>query len=147
MSKKFNNKIYIHNSVNKNMKRGQVTHFIIAGLIIIIAIVLVLFARSEYLKNLYEEQRTKLVGLPADIKPIEDYVQECIDLSAPIAKDVIALQGGYAYPNESIDIAIANVAYWYDKKDISPSINIIENQMSIYFKDLVENCIKGFNDT
>src|SRR3989344_9340452 len=100
------------------MKRGQVTYFIIAGLIVLIAVILIFSARLSLLKDVYEEQTAKLLGVPADIKPVEDYVQECLNDVSKTGVDFVLLQGGYYAPKEYIPLDIFKVAYWYDNKDI-----------------------------
>src|SRR3989338_11291846 len=127
------------------MKRGQVTQFIIAGLIILIAVIFIILARLDYVKDLFEQQKTKFVGVPFDIKPVEEYVQSCLNEVAPLSKSAVLIQGGYYEPNNYIEIDIANVALWYDKgKDVSPSLKFIESEIGKVVDVLINSCIKEF---
>ena len=127
------------------MKRGQVTQFIIAGLIILIAIIFIMSARLDYVKDLFEQQKTKFVGVSSDIKPVEEYVQSCLNEIAPLSNSAVLIQGGYYEPNNYIGIDIANVALWYDKgKDVSPSLKFIESEIGKVVDVLINSCIKEF---
>ena len=133
------------------MKRGQVTYFIIASIIILIAIVMILFARSEFSKNLYEEQRIKLVGVPADIKPVEEYVQNCLDEIEDDAITLVMLQGGYLYPNldpgKYKEYTSIDIAHWYyGEEDLSPDINDIENNLAYYADEILPTCIDSISE-
>jgi len=46
------------------MKRGQVTYFIIASIIILIAVIMILFARSEFLKAQGKEELKEIPLIP-----------------------------------------------------------------------------------
>jgi len=127
------------------MKRGQVTQFIIAGLVILIAIIFIMSARLDYVKDLFEQQKTKFVGVSSDIKPVEEYVQSCLNEIAPLSNSAVLIQGGYYEPNNYIGIDIANVALWYDKgKDVSPSLKFIESEIGKIVDTLLNSCIKKF---
>jgi len=127
------------------MKRGQVTYFIIAGLIVLIAVILIFSARLSLLKDVYEEQTAKLLGVPADIKPVEDYVQECLNDVSKTGVDFVLLQGGYYAPKEYIPLDITDVAVWYDKgSDLSPSLETIGKEVSIIDNKLLKSCINNF---
>ncbi len=126
------------------MKRGQVTYFIIAGLIVLIAVIMIFSARLSFLKDIYEGQTAKLIGVPADIKPVEDYVQGCLNDVSKTGIDFVLLQGGYYAPKEYIRLDITDVGMWYNKgKDISPSLETIGNEASIIDNKLLTSCIKN----
>lgn len=129
------------------MKRGQVTYFIIAGLIILIAIIMVLATRLDILKNFYEEQRTKLVGAPAQIKPVESYIQECLDSVLEPSIDLILIQGGYYEPKNYVELDLFRVTYWFNGGDISPSLKIVENEITKGINPLFQNCINEFDSS
>lgn len=128
------------------MKRGQVTYFIIAGLIILIAVIMILSARFDLIKNFYEEQRTKLVGVPAEIAPVENYIQECLDEVSNTGVKFVLLQGGYYDPINNVDLDSFKVAYWIDGKAISPPLKIIQNEISKFIDSSINECILAFPD-
>ena len=128
------------------MKRGQVTYFIIAGLIVLLAVILIFSARLSFLKDVYEEQTNKLIGVPADIKPVEDYIQGCLNDVSKTGVDFVLLQGGYYGPNNSVELDLFKVAYWYDGKDVSPSLETVQNEISKFIDENIVSCIINFPD-
>ena len=76
-------------------KRGQVTAFVILGIIIVAAVVLIGFLRAKvYLGPVTVE------GLSNEAEPIKKHVEKCMsDISDELIKK-IALQGGYLEPGE-----------------------------------------------
>ncbi len=129
------------------MKRGQVTYFIIAGLIVLIAVIMIFSARFDFLKSLYEEQTTKLIGVPSDIKPVEDYLQDCLDDVSKTGVNFVLMQGGYYDPDNSIELDLFKIAYWYDNKDISPSFETVQNEISKFINANLNECILTFPDS
>ena len=128
------------------MKRGQVTYFIIAGLIVLLAVILIFSARLSFLKDVYEGQRTKLLGVPADIKPVGDYVQGCLDQTANDAIVFVMLQGGYVEPSLNPGVFIGynsvDIPYWYyNNEDTSSNITDIEYSISSYAENVFPTCI------
>ena len=133
------------------MKRGQVTQFIIAGLIILIAVIFIISARLDYVKDLFEQQKTKLSGVPDDIKPIENYLQNCFGEMGDDAITLVMLQGGYLYPNldpgQYKEYTSIDIAYWYyGEEDLSPDINDIENNLAYYADEILPTCIDSISE-
>lgn len=128
------------------MKRGQVTQFIIAGLIILIAVVLVLFSQSEYIKDFFDVQRSKLVGFSSKIAPVNEHIKWCMNDVAEVGAKFVLLQGGHYEPKDYIDIETFKVAYWFDAEDISPSLEIIEKEISNFVDGNLDECVLTFPD-
>lgn len=74
-------------------KKGQVTAFIIAGIVLIIIIILVYFARSELGVG-----RPKQEYLDIQLKSIQEEVNKCIDEKIPQGLKLFGLQGGTLKP-------------------------------------------------
>jgi len=128
------------------MKRGQVTQFIIAGLIILIAIIFVMIARFDYLKDLFEEQKAKFVGVPSDIEPVKEYIKNCLNEVSPMAETLVLVQGGYYEPSNYIVLDITDVALWYNNGvDVSPSLSFIGSEMAKAVDFLLPLCINEFD--
>jgi len=126
------------------MKRGQVTVYIIVGLIAFIAIGLTLYVNQEYVKSLFEQQAAKLTGIPQQIQPIDQYMESCTKEISSISLDAVLMQGGYADPDEYVEIGIVRVPYWYDNKDKSPNLKFIETQMKEYISLALPACIDEY---
>ena len=76
-------------------KRGQVTTFIIIGLILIILIIGTYAVYHFYLKSEFEKQLTLHSEIPRRIQPISEHMDKCVDSLTKEAIDIISLQGGY----------------------------------------------------
>lgn len=77
------------------MKKGQVTIFIILGIIILAAVVLVMFLKSQFYFGPATQER-----LQQEFPSIKIHVEKCIkDISEPILRK-IGLQGGVLNPPE-----------------------------------------------
>ena len=127
------------------MKRGQVTEFIIAGLIILIAGIFIVIAKFGYVQDVLEQQKDKFVGVPSDIKPVRTYIGGCLAEVSKTAKEIVLLQGGYYDPKKYIAIDISNVALWYEEgKDISPTLKTIENEIANTTDKLLPLCIEEY---
>lgn len=114
-------------------KKGQLTLFVIIALILIIAIII-----TFYIKPL-KENPNKI----AEIRPIESFVQGCIEKTAKNALYLIGQQGGYIEPTQlSTDY---NVAYFfYDDRNTMPTKEQIENEISKYINSELPFCTNNF---
>ncbi|MDD5086638.1 MAG: hypothetical protein PHV16_02705 [Candidatus Nanoarchaeia archaeon] len=124
-------------------KRGQVSIFIIIGVVLILAISLFFLIRRN-------SSGFGFVGSP-DTRPIEHYIDLCIKSSASDALYLAGVQGGYTKtPNIYFESGYARTAYWYNKgEDISPSVGKIEQELSLYVDDTLPECmesLKVFSD-
>lgn len=70
-------------------KRGQVTIFIIAGIIIVASVLLLLYLRGQIFVVVTPE------NLPDQLIPIRDHITNCLKDIAPDYIERIGLQGGY----------------------------------------------------
>ena len=120
-------------------KRGQITAFIIVGVIILLFASFFLYYRNFVIPE------PELV--PEDMKPIKNYIEFCLN---DIGKDgVIRMgsQGGYielpASPSlELIRGSPIKIPYWY-KNGLSfvPSVELMEEQLSKYIEDHINDCV------
>jgi len=132
------------------MKKAQVTAFIIIGLIVLISVILFIYFKSVLL--------TSPEPITDEIKPINLYIEECIQDSAKSAITLIGAQGGFIKIPYNIDynqakyinpdkIGIVKLPYWYYKGNRhSPSVFSVERDISLYITESVKNCIDDFSD-
>ena len=128
------------------MKKGQVTTYIILGIVIIIAFSFVFFARSEFLKSLLSTTSEKAAVVPPKFTPVYNYVSDCVKEVSNIGLDYVLLQGGYYKPEDTINLQAFGIAYWYKKKDVSPSLNIIGDELAKFVDDNLKSCVFNFNN-
>jgi len=121
-------------------KRGQITVFIIFGLIFLIFFLIILFTKS------YSIEKIGVVS-SSEINPIKNYVDLCTKSSASDALYLLGVQGGYtAPPKLYFQSAYAKIAYWYYKgEDTSPTIEEMEQELSSYVNNALPECIESLN--
>ncbi|MBU0457740.1 MAG: hypothetical protein ABH824_05330 [Nanoarchaeota archaeon] len=81
-------------------KKGQITVFIILGLIMLLSLVLILFIRSETIK-IRGEVPESVITHEIATDPIKSYLENCVE---DISKEAIyqaSFYGGYLYPSGS----------------------------------------------
>jgi hypothetical protein len=133
-------------------KKGQVTIFIILGIILLLAVTLILVLRSEILPK--EEV------FATDKGKIEHFMTSCIERLGEEALFRLGVQGGYV----NVPSNIANdgnlhlrtspfqvVPYWAygENKDIPP-LEIIEREINIYIEKNLRDCLfqtENFQET
>lgn len=100
-------------------KKGQVTIFIIIGIILIFAVLVY--------KSYGEDNKVKEVQLtPEEIFPIKSFVQSCLDKDAKEATILLALYGG-----KMDELVYNNIL----------SLSEMEDELSEYINDNIDNCL------
>ena len=148
-------------------KRGQVTIYIIVGIVILAVFGIIFFLGSSLTKQDFQSE-LKNVKIPEQIKPVKEYVDACIEASVLDGAQFLGSSGGYidvpvddlprGVFNEfsnSLEIGSSEVAYWYykssnnlDKTQI-PTIGSMERELESYVNEHVVYCLRdldGFED-
>ena len=133
----------------KIKKRGQITAFIIIGLVILLAIFIIVYSRRESI------MKRELIN--PEMVPIQDYVDSCTEDLAREALEIIGLTGGYIYfpkrvknnPRSYLSLSpvkeLGNPYWWYYGRSAIPSLEFIESQISRYVKENLAKCINNFS--
>ncbi len=121
-------------------KRGQITVFIIFGLIFLLFFFIILFTKS------YRIEKIGAVS-SGELNPIKNYVDLCAKSSASDALYLLGVQGGYtAPPKLYFQSAYAKIAYWYYKgEDTSPTIEEMEQELSSYVNRALPECVENLD--
>ncbi len=129
-------------------KRGQVSIFIILGLVILLSAGLFIFFRMMSVDQQADLESDELL-------PIKTYVEECVYKTASVAVARAGQQGGYINIPLSIDqnpsmyvtldgMGIMKMPYWFYKGNkYNPSRVSIQNTLS---KEIEENALKCINN-
>ncbi len=125
--------------------KGQVTIFIIIGILLVLAITLVIFVRKEIITFNPEEI------IPTEKGKVENFITACIDQVGNDALVRIGLQGGYIElpydvlndNTRRLDISPAlAVPYWaYGPETSIPSLQQIKEQIDDYLEKNVRDCL------
>ncbi len=78
-------------------KRGQVTVFIILGIIVVALIGMLFFFRGDLIEDIFEGEGAGLFS-SADIEPVKDVVQGCVEITLMDAIEHVSNRGGYNSP-------------------------------------------------
>ena len=121
-------------------KRGQISVFIILG--ILIAVVIIFVFRT----NFVIKQVT-----PVDVEPINEHVENCIREKGFEGIEKLEKQGGRIYLDDGLlmyQTGDTKIAYWYDDFINIPSIKDMEKDLEEYVEDNLDDCLnfKKFDD-
>ncbi len=118
------------------MKRGQISIFVIIGILIIVVVGIWFGVRS----GIFEKEKVN-----PEVQPIYSFVEDCLKKTGYEAIDYTSKKGGYfVSPNLSLDNGIPY--YLYEGKNLMPSKEKFEEQISLYIEDSLIFCINGFID-
>jgi len=110
-------------------KRGQVTGFIIIGVIILLTLFVLFYYPGE-------DDVERISKLPSDIRPVQGYIDDCVKDAADDGITFISLQGGYyELPELSIDMTFIEVPYYFYLGDADiPLKSVVEEELSKYIE-------------
>ncbi|MBI2057211.1 hypothetical protein HYT91_03080 [Candidatus Pacearchaeota archaeon] len=122
--------------LNKN-KGGQITIFIIISILIVSVVALFFTLRGNL----------NLPGKPVspETAEIQNFVQECLDETSEFAVFDIAEKGGYEDPSKVSSTIVFNTPYYLkNNKNLMPSKEDIENEISKHILKQMDFCINNF---
>lgn len=147
LSSKPNNNLTNHLNFRLNHKgnKGQVTVFIILGILLLLTLILFIFLRKEIVAISPEE------FLPTEKGRIEKIILNCIEQSADEALLRIGNQGGYLDIPETIKAdsnlylktsPFTMIPYWaYGTKTNIPPLSRIKQEIDTYIEENVRECL------
>ncbi|MEM4637925.1 MAG: hypothetical protein QXK76_02800 [Candidatus Woesearchaeota archaeon] len=158
------------------MKKGQVTIFVILGIMVLLIVGFFVFMNFQQKKSVVEFERTTV---SEQFKPIQLFVEDCINNVATEAIENLGKHGGYIDPMDyylsgrvfyfdvdnptESDLMFINkdpekaIAYWLYSYDITgcdnclimsqmPYLDEVERQISIYVSENIDYCLNDMND-
>jgi len=137
----------------KRGDRGQLTVFIILGILLLLSIAIVIYFTSQQARAPIK----RVSSVPEFVQPVYDYVESCLE---DVSRDGVALlgaQGGYinvpgiiantpsAYvPNDPR--GISKTPLWYfEGEDRTPSIEFMQAELARYVRSRLPECTRGFD--
>jgi hypothetical protein len=114
-------------------KKGQVTIFIIVGIIILGSVALMLFLQ----KSVIPENDTDIMFATQ----VQTFVEKCIDNTGKDAVYYVSEQGGYADLPEVYDSDFSLPFYFHEGNTIAPTQETIEGQLSVYMQEMLPFCL------
>ena len=133
----------------KCSKSGQITIFVIVGIVILLVSALVL-----YVSNI--EDYTPAISVPSEVRPVHDYVTGCLDSVGRDGLLLLGEQGGYIYLPDEIDAeqsylspdgtGIIKIPYWYYRGSSRvPKLGFMEQQHEKYIENNLRSCLNNFS--
>jgi hypothetical protein len=80
-------------------KKGQLTIFIIIGILLVLAIAIFLYLQREELVPV-EAERVRAIAVPVEMQPLRDFIQTCMNSVAKEGLQIIGGRGGYIEPRQ-----------------------------------------------
>ena len=140
-------------------KRGQIALFVIIGVMLVAAILLLAYFRPQIFKAAVSpEEAQRLVT--SQIQPIRDLTDECMLLAARKTLNTMGRQGGYVIPRTEhfniptimSDAPIINYALFYDPSrgylNELPSSQALKDELIDYLENNIDfvACINNYDD-
>lgn len=76
-------------------KRGQVSVFVVVGIVLLLLVASYLAYRFIVLEDLFEQRKQDIARLPSQFQPVASYLDACVQNIALDALAVVGAQGGY----------------------------------------------------
>ena len=114
-----------HTTDKKHAKKGQVTIFVIVGLLILITAGIVIFTTQEITKG---KPNLDVPDVSLEAKPVIELINDCLDFTAKNGLLIIGRSGGSiippkvgypVYQSEAVPLSSVNVPYWRYMSDCS----------------------------
>lgn len=134
-------------------KRGQVTFFVILGILLLISVAFVLYSSREKLIETIGEAK----DIPTEFKTIHTFVQQCLEESALQSVLLLGTQGGFIdippriaiNPKSFLSLTPAGdlkLPLWYFLgENRAPTISFMQNELANDITRRMESCLKGLN--
>lgn len=128
----------VDSGISKN-KRGQVTIFIIIGILILFTVAGVLYVtRSHIGTSLVTEEEPYIADVPQEFKPLQAFTENCLSQISKRGLLILGQQGGYIYPDivgeystanpteaSGINLEPSKVPYWYYNQEPNQGNTIV----------------------
>ncbi len=116
--------------------QGQITLFIILGIVLAVGIGLVLSLKPS------TDDLVRTIEVPALLEPVYTHVEDCIRDTAVPALYLMGMQGGYIYiTQEYVSTYYSDVAYSYlNDRSVMPTLKDMESQLETYMEEALPAC-------
>lgn len=133
-------------------KRAQITVFIIIGIILLLSVLLLVYITTREIAQPIEEA----IIVPEDVKPVHEFITNCLQQTAKRGAALLGQQGGYIYmpaaisktPSSHVSLdpyGVVMIPYWYfEGEDRTPSIEFMQAELNRYIYDNLRTCIGDF---
>ena len=131
--------------MKRRNRKGQITIFILLGLILLVGFSFVIYLRGGAVKK---AEVAKISELPLTLSPIKNYVNSCVQEVAVPGIYLLANKGGYIYDYEKV-LLTENVQPAYHLEfdnETAPTKGFMEDELSKFIENSLDICINDFQD-
>ncbi len=132
-------------------KEGQVTIYIIIGIVVVLAIGLAVMFRGEIIQLSQQIQLKGTTEAPLEIQKIKDDLQSCVKKTFEDGVWLMGLQSGYLMKSDNVSfLYIANVSIAYSSDEglnRIPSIKTMQLHLAKYLKANIPECFNVYSYT
>ncbi len=134
-------------------KRGQITVFIIVGIIILFTVALLLYVQREKVTEFLTEP---IETIPSQYLPVKNFVEGCISNTATQGILLLGMQGGYiTIPQWAKIDAKASIPltpdggirlpmWYYNDQPRVPTLVGMQNELTTYIGENLDLCLQNF---
>ena len=124
----------------RRSKKGQITMFIILGVIVLFAAGIMFF-----LMNQKAEEVT--VEVPTEFQNVNQFIVSCASQTTKTAIQDMALNGGYYYFKlKYVDLNYSKPMYYYVGGEVKqPSRKRLESEIAVYVETELMRCVNNFS--
>lgn len=153
-------------------KRGQLTIFIIIGIIILVVFASFFVLRSVLVEEELEVARPIAEQIPTEFEPVRVFTDDCIELIAKQGLVRLGQQGGHIYPelwtglyfneqnptdSDGLILGSAKIPYWWynqvgnSQNTVSldtnrPTISDMERDLKVFIETELPTCLNNYED-
>lgn len=121
------------------MKRGQISIFVILGIVILLLITIILFFSKSVEINRIESESSEILSFNNQVRSIEAEILRCIEDVTETGLSTIAQQGGYIVIPQGL--ATSGTAYWYkDGINFQPFLSEMVSRLNGYTVENLPLC-------
>ncbi len=133
------------------VRRGQITVFIILGIVLLLAVVTVIFITNK--NSVFKAG----IVVDREAQPVYDYVSSCMSTISEEGIRIQGLQGGFLSIPQDIertpssylpidDRGVVKVPLWYyEGESRVPSIQLMESDLATYVESNLPACVENFS--
>ena len=128
-------------------RKAQITIFIIIGIVLLFTSATIIYIKNQItVQNI--QVRKDISNLPLESQAVTLFVEQCLKETAVSGAYISAFQGGYINPPENrISTEYSDIPFYqYEGRNIMPSVNVIEYELSYYVAASLPDCINDFEN-
>jgi hypothetical protein len=128
------------------MKKGQVSWFILIGVVILIFTAFLLWVSGETKGSVVEKGEVTSQETAFSVAPVKNYVQGCLKQATEDATILVSGQGGYfVTPEPYHEFTFFRIPYYFNQQLLSPPTHEeVEKEMSDAIKQGMNLCLSNF---